>query len=199
MIGDRFGRLKIVAHLGGHRETVICKCDCGVEKAARLSHLKSGATQSCGCLQKEAAAQANKRHGHYVNNEPSPEYRVWAGMKGRCYSRKNTSYPRYGGSGVTVCERWRFSFPNFLADMGPRPPGYTIDRIDAAGNYEPGNCRWATYKEQNRRRKSDRLTMEKAAQIRALRQSGMKIGKIAACFGVSTCCARAAADGVTWT
>ncbi len=98
------------------------------------------------------------KHGNCCNRKPSPEYVVWAGMIQRCTDPACKSYPRYGGRGITVCARWRHSFENFLADMGPRPgPAYSIDRIENDGNYEPGNCRWATEEEQRRNTRRNRF------------------------------------------
>ena len=86
-----------------------------------------------------------------------PLFKTWISMRARCYKKWCTSYPNYGGRGITVCERWRNSFPNFLADMGERPPGHSIDRIDNDGNYEPSNCRWATPKQQTNNQRPRRL------------------------------------------
>ena len=93
-------------------------------------------------------------HGHYVGNKPSPTYRVWDSTHGRCYREGNASYPTYGAVGVTVCARWH-TFENFLEDMGIRPKGLQLDRIDGRKGYCPENCRWITRKEQARNRKSN--------------------------------------------
>lgn len=95
------------------------------------------------------------------NMHGTATYRCWADMLRRCYSEKSSSYPNYGGRGVTVCEEWR-DFRNFLADMGVRPEGMSLDRIDPEGNYEPGNCRWA-----------DRNTQARNTRLRAANKSGV--------------------------
>ena len=90
-------------------------------------------------------------------------YETWRGMRRRCYSPTNTNYPYYGGRGITVCERWRNSFPNFIEDMGDRPPGHTLDRKDNDGNYEPSNCRWRTVAENNENRSTPRIAISSNA------------------------------------
>lgn len=127
----------------------LCLCDCGNLKMCRADALKGKISVSCGCYNKTKAI----KHGHHR----SPTYKSWSSMKERCLKPSHVSYSRYGGRGVTVCDRWIDSFENFLKDMGERPPGLTLDRIDPNGNYEPSNCRWATYYEQSVNRRNSRF------------------------------------------
>lgn len=152
-VGDRYGRLVIVAEAGrqsnGSR-AALCRCDCGAETTVRFSRLATGSTKSCGCL----AAETHRTHGM----SESSTFVSWMSMLNRCYNEKTPNYANYGARGIAVCQRWRESFENFLADMGERPEGKTLDRYpDKNGNYEPENCRWATYQEQNRNRRSNSL------------------------------------------
>jgi len=126
------------------------QCKCGTEVSVAQSRVRNGYTKSCGCLAREESSRRATTHGM----RQSPEYRSWQAMIGRCTSPTHKDYPRWGGAGISVCNRWAGSFEAFFADMGPRPSGTTLDRYpDAAGNYERGNCRWATPKQQARNRR----------------------------------------------
>jgi hypothetical protein len=144
LTGRRFGRLVALRYSDKNdgRKAWVCQCDCGTTKEIRGANLRSGHTTSCGCYVAERLAEglAGVRHGM----SDSPTHTSWSAMLGRCNNPNDPSYHRYGGVGIKVCDRWHV-FKNFFEDMGVRPAGKTLDRFpNKRGNYEPGNCRWAT-------------------------------------------------------
>ena len=153
-VGNRFGRLIVVAEAasrGGHRR-IMARCDCGVDKVVRLDHLRSGLIESCGCLSREGN---NRSHGEARKGKWTAEYRTWAGIKERCTNPKRWNYQFYGALGVKMCKEWFDSYESFVAYVGRRPSAqHSIDRYpNPAGNYEPGNVRWATRIEQARNKR----------------------------------------------
>lgn len=162
LTGQTFGRLTVLRRIENdkHGKTRwLCRCECG-DEAVRSAHLmRKGESLSCGCLQRETNVSAPTIHGHAKVGRATKEYIVWSNMIARCENPKATRFDAYGGRGIAVCERWRNDFAAFLADMGPRPSSrHTIDRFpDNDGDYEPGNCRWATMKEQGRNKRNNRL------------------------------------------
>jgi hypothetical protein len=152
--GTRFKRL-VVLGVGPDRKEAKrrraqsrCLCDCGRETLVTNRNLLVGCTKSCGCLAKERASNWRKKHGLHATGT----YSSWSAMMKRCYNPKSFGYRIYGGRGIKVCDRWH-DVLNFVADMGERPEGMSIDRINADGDYEPGNVRWATCVEQNNNRR----------------------------------------------
>ena len=148
LTGKKFDRLTVISRAKNTRNGVpqwLCLCSCHKYKIIRGGDLRSGATQSCGCLHKERLQSRVTTHGR----TKTFEHRVWTGMKTRCQNIRATGYRFYGGRGITVCDRWDNSFEAFLEDMGVSPSeAHSIDRINSNGNYEPNNCRWATLVEQ---------------------------------------------------
>lgn len=155
-VGTRYGRLVLQREIRVVRHPVLweCLCDCGAITTKRRIDVVSGNTLSCGCLRIESRQTATAKH-HMTE---SKEYRSWCHMKERCSNPNEKMFHRYGGRGITVCDRWLRSFENFYADVGPAPsPLHSIDRIENDGNYEPGNVRWAVKSEQARNRSTTRI------------------------------------------
>lgn len=163
LVGRRFGRLVVVsrgANAPRGRTRWTCDCDCGATALVHAVSLINGHTQSCGCLQRQRTSDAAKTSSRTHGKTGVPEHVTWTAALSRCRNPNATSYKRYGGRGIAMCERWASSFEEFLNDMGTKPtPLHTLDRIDKNGNYEPGNCRWATKIEQANNRRDNRMVM----------------------------------------
>jgi hypothetical protein len=151
LTGQPFGSL-IVLHDVGRSATGATLwntlCSCGNTHVVSTAALTTGNTKSCGC--KRYIRPSRITHG----KTRTVEFTTWQHMLARCYNPSDSSYPQYGGRGIGVCERWRYSFPLFLEDMGARPEGLTLERKDVDGNYEPENCTWATYEQQARNKRN---------------------------------------------
>ena len=188
LTGQVFDRLTVVEFAGKDKRGKIlwsCRCVCGKEKAVRSDRLKSGATRSCGCLQREAVAriqEENITHGHARRGNVTKTRQAWNHMKQRCYNPKDTGYKHYGGRGIQVCDRWLDSFENFLEDMGEVPYRLTLERVNNNGNYEPGNCKWTTQKRQQNNRRNNKIiefngkthTMSEWADILGINSATLK-------------------------
>lgn len=196
LTGYIFNRLTVLSK-SEIRGYFICKCECGNENTVSRRNLIGNQVKSCGCLENIG----RPIHGMYGTKE----HTSWRGMKDRCLNKNNKYYDYYGGRGITICERWIYSFSNFIEDMGNRNNNETIDRIDNNGNYEPSNCRWATRKVQANNRKvcnqtgnnahGRKLTEEQVIEIRTL---DIPVHKICSIYGIHKSTAYRIKTSKTW-
>lgn len=200
--GDRFERLTVVevGHARDKRGGLkhLCRCDCGNTVLTVTGNLKSGNTRSCGCLRRELAVEQNTIHGHSAGGKETPTFKSWMSMRARCNDPNHNRWRIYGGRGIKICARWRDDFGAFLEDMGERPPGTSLDRIDGNGDYEPSNCRWADVHTQTANRRTVKLSMEKAEAIRAAARGGAKGRALAAEYGVRESTVSAVLNNHIW-
>jgi len=158
----------------------LCRCECGSERVINGIVLRDERSRSCGCLKSEVTTARSTKHGHSSNTHLTPTYHSWVGMMQRCTNPNSRAYADYGGRGIKVCARWR-AFANFLEDMGEKPLGLSLDRLDNDRAYGPNNCRWATAIEQARNKRSSRviefggrrLVLSEWAAILGLNQSSL--------------------------
>lgn len=160
--GIRFGRLIAKERVG---KKWLFACDCGGEKLIHAPNVRRGLTKSCGCYNREVTAARNSIVVSTHRMTHTPEYKVWQGMRQRCENENDKSFKNYGGRGIAVCPRWQ-SFANFFADMGERPSdSHSLDRIDVNGDYEAGNCRWATMAQQARNKRTNLVVRVGGASV----------------------------------
>jgi len=182
LTGHRYGRLSVLELAGRDsrgRALWLCRCDCGAPFTAASGRLRCGHTKSCGCLRREGPPP-HKQHGHCPRVKPSRTYATWSTMLQRCNNPRDVYYARYGGAGITICEEW-LKFESFLEDMGERPEGHSLDRLDGTKGYEKSNCRWSTPgQQQNNRRTKHKLTLGAVTDtvVGWSQRTGISIAKI---------------------
>lgn len=187
-VGKKYNRLFIISfsHTKDYRKHMFVRCDCGKELTVPLSSILSEHNKSCGCLSRELSSErgktSNLKHGMFGK----PTYKSWSHMISRCYTPNDKKFPRYGGRGITVCDRWRGSFENFLEDMGVKPADegnlrYTLGRIDNDGDYCKENCRWETPSQQSNNRstcKSITINGETLNRTQWIKKLGINYGTV---------------------
>lgn len=155
LVGQTFERLTVLKDNGRNSRRYIlwlCKCSCGKDIDAIGYELENGHVKSCGCLKAERLGNNSRTHG----KSKTSEYSIWCGMIKRIENPNDKFYSEYGGRGIKICDRWRHSFEFFNQDMGSRPTkNHSIERIEVNGDYEPGNCKWATLDEQARNKRNN--------------------------------------------
>jgi len=188
LTGMKFGRWLVIKRgkNGNYKATRWeCVCECGNEKLVNGSNLINGKSKSCGCLHSELVGKITLSHGYARKNKKNKTYTTWISMRQRCNNPKSEAYKYYGGRGISICERWN-NFENFLKDMGERPENLTLERENNDGNYEPGNCKWATHEMQSRNNRWVKLNTLKVQVIKKLlAESSLTQKAIANIFSVT--------------
>lgn len=197
LTGERFGRLTITdrAPTKGGRTMWNYVCDCGSAGSTASYYLTTGGTTSCGCYHREVVGEigkANATHGATRGRDRTPTYSSWRSMRERVLSETHHAQERYSGKGVEICDRWIHGedgltgFECFLADMGPRPKGHSIDRIDTNGHYEPSNCRWATPALQARNAVDNKMSGLDVGVLRSMAANdNASLAELSVKFGIS--------------
>jgi hypothetical protein len=168
MTGRRYGRLVAIRleYIRAKNRYWLFKCDCGVEKVIAVTGVRSGRVVSCGCYALERHAEVLRQVATTHGQSKTPEFISWQSAKARCFNKAVKSYPHYGGRGIAMCDLWAKDFMAFREYMGPMPEGHELERIDVNGQYEPGNCRWASCEEQAQNKRVTKLSPEAVREIR---------------------------------
>lgn len=207
LTGHKYARLTVLEMVWGGRggSSVRCRCDCGKEVTSLAYNVRNGNTRSCGCLSTEARIErgliqapimgaANRTHGM----TGTKTYVAWQEARKRCHSPTNQRYEYYGARGIVVCDRWRDSFENFLADMGECPIGLTLERLDNYKGYEPGNCVWATKEHQAQNKRTTIANPQMVRAIRARAAAGAGVQELATDYGMTDSNVYAIVSRQTW-
>jgi len=163
LTGQVFGRLTVTVKSQDPRFRTpawVCQCSCGTVVGVRAMSLKSGATRSCGCLNTERRAELKTKHGYSGHSS----YKTWKAMISRCHNPTDKDFPEYGARGISVCARWH-ELAEFIQDMGEKPEGHSLERIDNSKGYGPENCRWATPAEQGANKRNNNVLIIGGVQI----------------------------------
>lgn len=189
LTGRRYGRLTVTGEAPRSKGAIRwhCVCDCGHDITTTTGKLNSNWTKSCGCLKRELESEFGKRMLHHHNTHGlsrTPTYKSWDAMIQRCTNPNHEAYERYAGRGIKICERW-LNFANFVEDLGIRPAGTTLERIDNNDGYNPENCVWASWAVQGRNRRNVKLTEFAVKHIKQLYTAGFKQKEIAERYGVT--------------
>jgi len=196
---QKFGKLIVLKRSEVSTKKWLCRCQCGTEKEFYSKNLRSGDSTSCGCEKKKKLTERNLTHGQSKTGKVSAEYQIWSQIKQRCNNPSNKFYCNYGNRGITFCSEWESSFEQFYKDMGPQPfKGASIDRINNDGNYEPSNCRWASYTVQARNTRSNTLNSNLVKEVKTLYKQGWTTKEISEKFEVPRSTLHNVKIGKTW-